>query len=1159
MKLNYLFYVTFLAIFCSQSFNVTNAQVTAKPLFNTPVPVSPQSASLIKSIEFPVDHARGLANISIPLYTIKVNDLEVPIVLKYHSSGIKVFDQSGWVGSGWSLIAEPTITRAINGRPDENHFLYNENLGSNEKEYLDGLVNNIYDELPDQFYYNLVDKSGSFLYSRKPNISGYNIKTLPFQPIKITSPGVSLNQLTNFKIVDDNGRQYFFGGNKLERTSLLQTTAWKGTKIVSANLLDTIYFDYHPKYDEFTVSPQSHKITVEDNSSSNYNEMTGSVQSCLYINTMLKPTDEQLAKPLISKYVNGQIKKYLYDNNLQQLYLYETVDDASYPEVYTTEVLYAKEIKFRGGKVIFEIAGRTQNYDIKENLRCLSRIIVYNDNNSIIKEIKFNYQEILSTGTLPFSPGSYYETRLQLANVQISGSGDPDPLKYEFSYNFTNLPNRFSYDMDEWGYYNGPKNNQSLIPVSTISTSITGGSNFDLQLGDADRSSDEHYMQAGILTEIKYPTGGTTTFTYEANKAYNSQTNTSKVVGGLRINKIADYNPVSGLTKQKYFTYGINEIGAGYLRHWTGNLIYNPYVIQQDKLTRLNLITNCVAVPGQPGYGVHWVSDYVSEITARYRTIMSQPVTSLFYNGEVVAYPEVTEYIGNPGNNIGKTVYSFQFSGMGSGGGYETPYFINGTTLPYDNKTEWAYGHVNEKNDFLNGSTYSKVAANTTNYQALYDTDKIWSRSAFKMRFAMGLEGGIPSLVNQQLFQTQVNEYETGYLQLLSDTTKTYLSSNSPIIQVNNYQYNNLHITSPTTISTITSEGKLQTKKISYPHEMVAMGHTEPYQEMVNQNMISLPIKTEEFVDTDFLASSLTNYSRFWPTNASLITPKSIKTKFRSEAEETKIEFLSYDKFGNILSYMPVDGIKTCYIWSYKNKHPIAEIKNIDYATIASVLGGDLAVNNFSLSTPTSDSQVNNFLAPLRASPLLKNAFITSYTYDPLIGMTSTTDAKGMTTYYEYDSFQRLKAIRDQNGDIVKSYCYNYAGQVTDCSGYSGGGGNGTQITYLNLTTPYYPGGPYAADITGLVVRNAGGAVLHSFDHAQLMAGVSVPYGTYNIEVTIAGSGWDPNTDLGWDSWYIFNSGGANGAMRTSASSYSITGFAFDTPTTTLNIDKYIF
>jgi hypothetical protein len=44
--------------------------------------------------------------------------------------------------------------------------------------------------------------------------------------------------------------------------------------------------------------------------------------------------------------------------------------------------------------------------------------------------------------------------------------------------------------------------------------------------------------------------------------------------------------------------------------------------------------------------------------------------------------------------------------------------------------------------------------------------------------------------------------------------------------------------------------------------------------------------------------------------------------------------------------------------------------------------------------------------------------------------MTSSTDTKGMTTYFEYDGLQRLMNVKDQNGNILKSYDYNYASQA---------------------------------------------------------------------------------------------------------------------------------
>lgn len=52
-----------------------------------------------------------------------------------------------------------------------------------------------------------------------------------------------------------------------------------------------------------------------------------------------------------------------------------------------------------------------------------------------------------------------------------------------------------------------------------------------------------------------------------------------------------------------------------------------------------------------------------------------------------------------------------------------------------------------------------------------------------------------------------------------------------------------------------------------------------------------------------------------------------------------------------------------------------------------------------------------------------------SYTHDPLVGTTSTSDAANRPTFFEYDGLQRLKMTRDAEGNIVKHLEYHYKQQ----------------------------------------------------------------------------------------------------------------------------------
>lgn len=88
--------------------------------------------------------------------------------------------------------------------------------------------------------------------------------------------------------------------------------------------------------------------------------------------------------------------------------------------------------------------------------------------------------------------------------------------------------------------------------------------------------------------------------------------------------------------------------------------------------------------------------------------------------------------------------------------------------------------------------------------------------------------------------------------------------------------------------------------------------------------------------------------------------------------------------------------------------------------------GANMNYCEFEISNSTSVTiqSGTSVIDELRLYP--KGAQVTTYTYDPMVGVTSITDEKNQTVYYEYDNFNRLIFVKDKNKNILKSYNYNY-------------------------------------------------------------------------------------------------------------------------------------
>ncbi len=203
------------------------------------------------------------------------------------------------------------------------------------------------------------------------------------------------------------------------------------------------------------------------------------------------------------------------------------------------------------------------------------------------------------------------------------------------------------------------------------------------------------------------------------------------------------------------------------------------------------------------------------------------------------------------------------------------------------------------------------------------------------------------------------------------------------------------------------------------------------------QHRIATPIQTETYKNGELLATQRSNY-KDWGQNATntgnIFALETIETSKGDKPLEERIIYHHYDEKGNPIDISKADGTHTYYIWGYNASKPIAKIDNFtrdEAITIQGLINNAVTASNADDDTcldteSCHEKQLRTALNAIRNNTALANAMITTYTYDPLIGITSVTDPKGDTQYYIYDDFNRLLYVKDSEGHVLSENQYHY-------------------------------------------------------------------------------------------------------------------------------------
>lgn len=236
--------------------------------------------------------------------------------------------------------------------------------------------------------------------------------------------------------------------------------------------------------------------------------------------------------------------------------------------------------------------------------------------------------------------------------------------------------------------------------------------------------------------------------------------------------------------------------------------------------------------------------------------------------------------------------------------------------------------------------------------------------------------------------------------------------------------------------------GNTLSYRYSYPNDYL----WTPYSTMADKNRISNVIEERILKNNLFVGGALTEYKSV-PVGvgtiytevpsikhfSQLTTGISDPTSFTSIGVNTNIYpqndivYDTYGSFGNINSIIQNDANKTVYLWSYNHQYPVAKIEGLTYSQVVAEFG-QLFISNLASNVSPDENTLNTIRTKLSSSSSTSSnlALVTTFTYMPLVGMTSKTDPRGVTTYYDYDDFNRLDWIKDTNHKLMQSFDYNY-------------------------------------------------------------------------------------------------------------------------------------
>lgn len=676
-------------------------------------PTSPEASTLGEYGQIDAAPYNGKANINIPVYTINFEGLQIPIQLNYDTGGVNVAADASWVGLNWNLSSSFGISRKVYGVDDfsnrnagyfenalPNGYIYNdlelELLEGQSRPYLelDEILNvhhsfsvsnpvgsgaSYLDTQPDVFNVSVFGQTYKFILNKKG--TGSIIQTQVFDNNNVS---ITLNIDTmSFTMLDESGFTYVFSTKEVNTTfssvsdtpqssssyqgaftNIFSTTNRQNESIITNWSLDSVIsprgrvlsFEYEPGL-HFTFPQYNFMLDGYDRAphsdwpAGQHQEIERKENHSMYTTVI---ENNYLSK------ISGDFGEVIFNlEDRLDLSTGSTINELS-QNSFGSNILVTSQSTIRSCHGTNTNCGPQTSYLPKR----LESISVSNMLNEQVLDVQFGYSYFNEDKINDTVKERYF--RLKLDEVSVNEK------QYKFSYiNPNSVTAKDSYGVDFWGFSNGKEDNESFVPkigrfITTELRPVAGvgilGQTFAKYPG-ANRGSNFSFGRIGLLNRIVYPTGGSSSFEYEAHDAVLSAPAAFEITEYISENfpeytSNGDRYRWTNMTDESLFniTYqylkNAKDEGYNYFEKNQTQITNATTVVQQPNTVFVNSFASLLELNGTIQTITGWSG---ASYWSSYPILVAEEINS---GQEYVlfTYGDAPSVLGAPANNVSKTI-----------------------------------------------------------------------------------------------------------------------------------------------------------------------------------------------------------------------------------------------------------------------------------------------------------------------------------------------------------------------------------------------------------------------------------------------------------------------------------------------------------------------